>query len=215
VNDYIQAEELKATLELTGTVFADEDVKAAIAAASRSIDAYCGRRFYPDADANQVRYFTARASDYVNTADLISLTALTFDWDGDNVYELDWTALPTYWMLDPPNAPADGRPYTGIRARGGRPVYSWDYGVIWSGSGPMFPLAEAAIKVTGKFGWATVPDQVKEATGLLASRFLKRRREAPFGIAAIGLDGVGVRIAAQDPDVEMLLRPFARLALVA
>ncbi len=194
--NYVTREELKATLEMTGQTFADSDIDLAIASASRSVDSLTGRRFWPDADANQVRYFTANTDSYVDLGDLITLTALTFDWEGDNVYELDWTALTANWMLEPRNAVLDGTPWQGLRTRGGQ----------------VLPLGDGAIKVTGKFGWATVPDQVKQATVLLANRILKRSREAPFGVANIGMEGDAIRVVRSDPDVEMLLRPLRRVA---
>lgn len=212
--DYLEREDLKRTLSLEGMAVADNDIDLAISAASRAVDQITGRRFWPDADVNQTRYFTARSFDYVDVGDLITLTSLTFDWDGDNVYELNWTALPALWMLDPPNALADGFPYQAIRTRKASSNIMWDE---WDGAygGSSFPTSEAAVKVVGRFGWLTAPPQIEEATGLIASRLLKRKREAPFGVASLGVDGVGVRIVREDPDVEMLLRPFIRAPLVA
>jgi hypothetical protein len=213
-SDYLEREDLKRTLSLEGMSAADNDIDLAISSASRAVEQLTGRRFWPDPDVNQTRYFTARSYDYVDVGDLITLTSLTFDWDGDNVYELNWTALPALWMLDPPNAPADGFPYQAIRTRKASRNMMWDE---WDGvyGGSSFPTSEAAVKVVGRFGWLTAPPQVEQATGLIASRLLKRKREAPFGVAALGVDGVGVRIAGSDPDVEMLLRPFVRAPLVA
>lgn len=196
--NYVTSEELKATLELTGQTFADSDVALAISSASRMVDQTTGRQFWPDA-APTTRYFTASTDSYVDVGDLISLTGLAFDWEGDNVYELDWTAQTAFWMLEPRNAVLAGTPYQAIRTRGGQ----------------VLPIADSAIRVTGTFGWATVPDQVKQATILVANRLLKRAREAPFGVATIGDDGTGVRVTRTDPDVDMLLRPLTRLALVA
>jgi hypothetical protein len=196
--NYVTREELKATLELTGNTFADNDVDLALSSASRMVDQTTGRQFWPDATPT-TRYFTAMTDSYVDVGDLITLTGLAFDWDGDNVYELDWTALTSYWMLEPRNAVLAGTPYQAIRTRGG-----------WR-----FPVSNGGIRVTGTFGWATVPDQVKQATILIANRLLKRSREAPFGVATIGADGTGVRVTRTDPDVDALLRPLSRLALVA
>lgn len=53
---YVDADELKATLNLNQTTFADDDIDRAIAAASRAIDGYKGRRFYR---STETRYYTA------------------------------------------------------------------------------------------------------------------------------------------------------------
>jgi hypothetical protein len=53
---------------------------------------------------------------------------------------------------------------------------------------------------------------VQEATGLLATKLLRRVREAPFGIVALGIDpAAAMRIAKVDPDVAFLLGPYTRL----
>jgi hypothetical protein len=54
-----------------------------------------------------------------------------------------------------------------------------------------------------------VPARVTLACSILASRYIKRLREAPFGIAGVGADGAVVRIMSVDPDVRSLLDPLA------
>ena len=50
---------------------------------------------------------------------------------------------------------------------------------------------------------------MKEATLIIASRLLRRVREAPFGVISFGLEGA-MRIARTDPDVTALLAEFDR-----
>jgi hypothetical protein len=57
--NYLTADELKATLALTGQVFADDDLDLAISAASAAVNEACSRRFYP---VTETRYFTGSAS---------------------------------------------------------------------------------------------------------------------------------------------------------
>jgi hypothetical protein len=83
VTVYLTNEQLKATLELTGTTFAEDDVSAAIEAASRGIEGACNRRFYPDADATQVRHYTPQTGSTCLIDDLITLTSLKVDRNGD------------------------------------------------------------------------------------------------------------------------------------
>jgi hypothetical protein len=97
------------------------------------------------------------------------------------------------FVLEPRSAPGDGEPYTSLRRL---PAASF-----W------WPRWTDAIAVTGKFGWPEVPAAVKELTTLVAARLVRRTREAPFGIVAVGLEGAAVRAAsfARDPEYAFLI----------
>lgn len=200
-NNYVGLEEFKTTLEMAAETFADADITVALAAASRGVDKICGRRFYPDADATQVRYYSPMRPDYLQVDDIITITSLKTDPGGDGTFEETWT-LNTDYTRQPLNAAADGEPWTCLRAH---PLGSF-----------YFPTAyPRTVELTGKFGWATIPPAIKQGTTLGAHRLLKRAREVPFGIAGIGLDGSAVRIVSQDPDVVALVSHYDRSALVA
>lgn len=188
---YVELEQAKSAISLTGFNHADGDLQRALSSASRAVDDICGRRFYPDTDATSVRYFTARDVCSVAIDDLVTLTSLATDSTGDGVYEATWTT--TDYSLEPINAPTDGFPYTQID----RKMYGTRY----------FPVVQNGVKVTGKFGWAAVPPQVESATLMLAGRYMKRVREAPFGV--VGVDSM-IRLARNDPDVLSLLSPLMR-----
>jgi hypothetical protein len=190
-NEYASLTDLKAALSLTGETFADADLELALEAASRCVDDITGRRFYADEDADQVRIYTASSGGLLLIDDLIKLTTLKSDEDGDGTFETTWS-IPAY-SLYPANAAANGRPYNLIAARS-----KCDQG---------FPTAGSSIEVTGKFGWDAVPAQVKQATMLIASKLVRRTREAPFGIVS-GYEGDAARIGREDPDVCMLLNSF-------
>lgn len=196
-NEYATSSELKATLSLTGETFADADIALALTAASRGIDNYCNRRFYADPDATQVRYYSPDHPRVLPITDLVTLTALAVDVDGDGAFEQAWTEN-THFVLEPLNAATEGKPWTTltVHPRGGR----------------YFPTYQPrGVRVTGKFGWAAVPDAVKEATVILASKLMRRAREAPFGVVSVGVEeGSAMRIAASDPDVNFLLRSYRR-----
>ena len=196
MSDYITSAELKATLSLTGQTYADADVASAITAASRAIDNICNRRFYADADALQVRYYTPTSTSAVKVDDVVTFTSLSTDPAGDNTFPDSWT-LHTDFELEPLNAAADGWPYTKL--------------VVRSNGAYTFPFGyERSVMLTGKFGWATVPDSIVQATTIIASKLLKRSREAPFGILAIGMNGEAVRLSRVDPDVNMLVGPYIK-----
>src|SRR5215831_3749732 len=176
---YIELEQVKSTFELTGTTFTDQDVKAAVNAACRAIDDVCDRRFYLDADANQVRYYTAKTYDWLEIDDLVAITSLQVDLDGTGGFAQSWTQNSDYYLA-PFNAPSWGRPYTQIR---------------WNPVGRylFIPWLERNVKVTGQFGWPTVPAPVSDAATMLVGRLFKRKREAPLGVIA-GMDMVATRI---------------------
>lgn len=194
---YIELEELKRTLSLDGLTFADRDLRAAILTASRQVEERTGRRFWRDA-TDRTRAYTPLRSDRVWIDDLDTLTELRTDADGDGVYETVWAA--SDYALGPANAPELGMPWTRIEVRpGGR---------------YLFPLRRDSVQVTGRFGWGTTPTAIRSATQLLAHRLLRRVRESPHGVLGFGADGAAVRVLASDPDVEALLAPYLRGALV-
>jgi hypothetical protein len=196
-NAYVELESLKATLELTGESFADLDIRTALTAASRAVDEVCDRRFYPDTDASQVRYYKPAAAWLVTLDDVQTVTTFEVDNDGDGTFDT-WTANDQFF-LEPMNAAADGWP--------------WTRAVINPLNSAYFNGRHREVKVTGKFGWPAVPAAITEATTILASRLVKRAREAPFGIAGFGIDGAAVRVARTDPDVAFLLEPYRRLVV--
>jgi len=196
VSNYITQEQLKATLELTNTVFAEGDISAAISAASRGIDGACQRRFYADTDATQVRHYTPQTGDTCLIDDLVTFTSLAVDRNGDGVFEEAWT-LNQWFVLEPNNADSDSRPWTRINVN-----------LVW---GRQFPPWPRSVALTGKFGWSAVPAAIVEATTILAAQLVKRAREAPFGVVAIGLDvGAVTRIAVTDPSIRFLISDYIR-----
>lgn len=199
-NAYVELEELKKSLSLDGTTFADVDIQTALLAASRGVDLHCDRRFYADTGSANVRYYTPSSPQTARIDDLVTLTTLEVDRGGDGTFE-EILTLNTDFVLQPLNAAADGWPYTSIDLN---PNSAQGFPVAWP----------RTLKVTGTFGWTAVPPAVKQATTILAHTLLRRAREAPFGVIGIGLDSTAVRIAITDPQVRMLLDPFVRYSVV-
>lgn len=197
VATYASVEEVKSTLEMTGTSFADDDIARDLAAATLAVEGACGRRFTLDADATSIRYYTPRSLYLLPVNDFVTLTAVAVDRYGDGTFEETWT-LGTDFVRWPASGPLDGKPYEMLRARA-RGTRCFPVGI------------EDSVRVTARFGWPSVPAPVKDATIILAVKFLKRTREAPFGIYAVGIEsGVAMRIAKNDPDVANLLRPYVK-----
>jgi hypothetical protein len=190
-NGYCSLNELKASLRITDTVD-DSLLELAVESASREIDSSCERTFYNMGTAT--RYFVAQDAFYTEIDDLISITHLKTDPDGDGSYTITWSA--TDYQLEPLNGFVSGivSPSTGIRAKD---TY-------------LFPVeeGEALVEVRGVWGWSATPVAVKQATIIMASRLYKRN-DSPLGVAGFGDIGV-VRVAKLDPDVEALIMPFKK-----
>jgi len=104
----------------------------------------------------------------------------------------------TEYLLEPYNAATDGKPWTQVRVHPRASVIG-------------FVTYPRSVRVVGRFGWQSVPAAIKEATTILAAQLLRRAREAPFGVVAIGVDvGAVARIAVTDPSIKMLVGPYMR-----
>ena len=137
----------------------DAPLNSALAAASRGIDRATGRRFWLDADPVQ-RTYNPRGrivresdgdlflvDDIGNVAGLVVETGSGTSWSAVTDYE-----------TGPENAIADGKPITGLL----RTLGTWG-------------LTTTRLRVTARFGWPAVPDEVTEAALIQASRLYKRK----------------------------------------
>lgn len=196
-HEYLDLEDLKNTLSLGGSqTYADDDLEAAIAAASRGIDKHTRRRFWADADASQVRYYTPDSAREVPIDDLITLTRVDVDTTGDGTFATQWT-LNTDFVTEPLNAAADGEPYTLLKAH--------------RRAGRGFPNYERSVKVTGKFGWLTTPPGVIEATSIIAAQLARRARMSSGGTTTF--DGKTVtKMIRTDLDLAAMLDPYTNWA---
>lgn len=173
--DYVTLADLKAALGIDDTND-DTALTAAIKAASRQIDNYCGRTF--GKSSSETRTFTAPEYQYCPVDDLVTISALVVD-------SVTWAS--TDYALGPINSTFHGTPYR------------WIDGVNKS-----FSRKLNAVKVTGEFGWSAVPDVVKQACSIQASRLFKRK-DAIFGVVGSADMGQQSVIPRIDPDVKMLL----------
>ncbi len=193
--DYCTAEELAAYVGRTVGGEADL-IASSVTSASRTVDRLAGRQFGL-LDAPAARYVTAsydscRRRWFADIPDLMTEVGLevAYDTARDDTYA---TALDSI-VLGPRNAVEDGRPWTRL----------------WVTSGGVGGYADG-LRVTGRFGWTEVPEPIKQATLIQGSRLVKRKT-AVFGIAQQGEDSPGVRLFNRvDPDVEVLVRPYAKV----
>ena len=171
-------------LQPTGDPSRDALLDDSINAASRAIEDYCGRHFY-DSGAATARTFAPTDSHLLLVDDFSTTTGLVVktDENDDGTYEITWTS--SDYELDTTVADGiTGWPYRAIRAVG-------DY---------TFPLPAGrllrryTVQVTARWGWAAVPEPVRQATLQVAAE-LYRRKDAPFGISAVSEFGP-LRISA-------------------
>lgn len=172
VNGYCSLDEIKHPSALN---IDDNDndtaLERVIVAVSRWIDGPkgCRRRFYT---VEQARYYTACQDWLIEIDDLVTLTTLKTDPDGDATYTYNWAS--TDYLLTPYNAAANGEPYTGIETT---PRGSYRFPVN---------AYRSRVQVTGAFGFcaiANVPAVIKEACLLMGTRVFLRIKDKPFGVS--------------------------------
>jgi hypothetical protein len=179
-----------------------------VTAVSRTIDQHCGRHFYRDGTTGVpvARVFEVEDVNELELGpfnDLVSITSLKTDDDGDGVYETTLSA--STYQLCPVNAASRG-------------AYSQPYTEIDLLNGTTFPYAvpsgrEYLIQVTGVWGWPAVPVEVKQAARILVAEVAKLQ-DAPLGVAGASEFGV-FRVPSQMPPVaRRMLSPLVHPAHV-
>ena len=192
-NGYATLAQVKAALRITDTVD-DTLLEMATESASRAVDSYTNRVFYSTGTA-VTRYYVPRDSYLCEIDDLVSLTSLATNPDGN--FDVSWAS--TDYQLEPLNGLADSQPspYTRIRAIGDYTFDSSD--------------AEASVKLTGVFGYSAVPIAITQATIIQASRIFKRL-DSPLGIISGELGSM--RVGSQlDPDVRQLVESYRKVRM--
>jgi hypothetical protein len=193
-NGYCSLADVKAALRIQDTVD-DALIENSINSASRLIDQYCNRYFY-SGTAGEVRYYKANDGFTCWIDDAQAITEVVTASVDPTIYDTTWDVT-DYQML-PINRVANGGyyPITGISAT----------------DNYLFPVWAdiALVKVTGTYGWPSVPEPIKFAAIIQASRLFKRL-ESPLGVAGVSDIGI-MRVGANiDGDVAQLINPFRLL----
>jgi hypothetical protein len=192
---YCTVEELKSRLGITDTQD-DFELTIAVQAASRAIDKMCRRYFWRGTDT---RTYVPQSIYAQQLDDLVSVTTLKMDRDGDGTFEETWTLGTDFALTVSPgryNTAAKGEqwPYTGFTILGPKWIpYTW----LWSHLD--------RIQVVGVFGWPAVPANIKSAA-LIAAAQLFKIKDAPFGVAGFGEFGA-VKVSAI-PQVAWLVQDY-------
>jgi hypothetical protein len=192
VADYATTAQVKARLSRTDDRD-DTTIAALITASSRLVEEMTNRRFDQTVET---RYFTPTGTWYADIDDLVSLTQVATDIDGNRTYTEVWTA--NDYELEPVNSASRSFPFTqlAITPQGTR----------------SFPVLRRGVRIAGTWGWPAVPQPVTEATILMTIRLFKRT-DAPFGVVGSTDLGNLQTLPARDPDIAAMLAPYRRFAV--
>lgn len=191
---YCTPEELKSRAGIPDTND-DFEILAVCHAVSRWIDDHCGpdRHFY-----RRTATMTFDSCDpyKLTIPDLVSVTTLKTDPDGDGTFEQTWAT--TDYQLQPVNAAAhlEAEPYTKIKAIGGL-----TFPVLY---GTGYNTRTDRTQLVGVYGWPAVPRKVKMAAAIMCADFLKLG-EMAFGVQGYG-DYGAIRARVSTPVLSMLER---------
>lgn len=193
---YVTLAIFKDTLQIpSADVTDDTRLQSVLDATDQLINNYCERPTGFIA-STQTRYYTAERGDFCLIDDLISLTTLQTDNDGDGTYETTWSG--TDYILAPRNAANNNQPYNEIDTAPGFPK--------------VFPVEYLGVKVVGSFGYkaTTAPEAVRQAA-LIQAGAVYFSLTAPSGaIGGADLGGI-IRLArALHPEAQVLLEPYRK-----
>ncbi len=189
---YADDADLRSFLKI-GDATDDPELGLAVEAASRAIDHAANRQFglvaTAEARTYDVRWSRSRGLYVADIDDLMTTDNLV-------VTVSSSTVASSAYELTPINAAAEGRPWTRLGLQSATPSTL--------GTGP------STVTATAEWGWTAVPDTIKQATLIQASRIFARQR-SPFGVAGSPEMGNELRLLAKvDPDVAVLLQDYRR-----
>lgn len=200
---YVGPEELKDRIGQTDST-TDSVLASVCLATSRWIDRYCGRHFFRTTD---VRTYQPTNIALLVTDDIVSVTSLKVDVDGDGVFETTWTQGTNYQLrvgwgqynTGEYNQLASGeqKPFTQVQVIGSTNFFPF----IW----PFVHMDR--VQISGVFGWPQVPPVVTQAALLIAADWFKMK-DAPWGVA--GISDLGIIRVQSNPWISEQLRPYCR-----
>lgn len=198
VNGSCTLPQLKARLNI-GDNRDDATLEALVTAVSRQIEDYTGHRFYA---TTATRVYTAVSPTCLllpRGHDLLSVTTLKTDEDGDRTYEVTWDA--DDYDLRPSNAPSDGLPY-------------WQLHTRWLGEHYLPTNVPLGVEIAGTWGYSSsTPAVVQEACLLQCQMAFQQGLASGSPAAGTGeyaqtLIGVGLH-----PFCRRMLDPYRDLVM--
>lgn len=179
---YVSVAELKSYMGIPAEELSkDNELTAALKSASREINRHCERQF-GKADTATARLFKPEDSCCIEVDDFYSTTGLVLETDpsGSGNFTQPWTAA-DYELGPDPNGIVDGEE--------GYPF--WEFAAV---RGLRFPCPypgrrQYTVRVTALWGWAEIPDDIKQACFQMATKNFSMAG-APLGVAGFGEFGV-------------------------
>ena len=166
----------------------------ALDTASAMVDQDTGRVF---TSSTATKTLMSSGETLLLVPDLISVTTLKVDEDGDGVFEETLTTAD--YELISFNETHAGWPYQAVQ----RIDDVWPI-PVWGGRRKL-------VQIAGTWGWSAVPTAIKQATILMAARQVARGN-ASLGVQSIpDLGGFGIRNT--DPDYVALIAPYRRMGV--
>ena len=201
VNAYATLAEVKAAARITDDID-DSLLETAIESSSRDIDAYTERVFFNTGATAVTRIYIPENIFLLETDDIISVTSIKTDTTGEGGFDQTWAS--TDYQLEPLNGIVGGiaTPFTRVRAVG-------DY--LWPIYEPRdINAGQASVQIVARFGFASIPAAIKQAT-ILSSLRAYKRYESPTGVLGYSSEMGAIRIGRLDPDVERLVQPYRKI----
>jgi hypothetical protein len=198
---YCSLEQLKARIGLQSTDERDDEaLEGIIEAVSRMIDAECfggDSHFYA---STETRYYTATRFDRIDVDDLLTVTTLKTDHDGDGSFEVSWAT--SDFVLAPYNAPTLSLP---------RPYWTIEVAALGK---TRFPVGiRRAVQVVGTWGYGNAVPKEVETVCLRESLFHFAATRTPYGATTgDGSTAVAPAISLSNHS-RLMLVPFRRVSV--
>ena len=195
-NPYITPTEMMQRLDAVNTSWTAAEraaLEGAIEAVSRKVDEVTSQHFYRMTAT--LEFTPTSAGVLVLPHPLVSVTTLKHSVDTARTYDQTWAT--TDYDLWPYNASNFGKPYTELR--------------VTPAGTQSFPVgATKSVELAAVWGWPTVPEPIKQAVALEASRMMQMGQNPSGVVAASSAAGfTAVRIAPQlHPTAMALIRPY-------
>lgn len=180
--DYVTLVEGKKAVGI-GDALDDDVIALIITTASRAVDDHCRRQFgqvaAPEARRYPIEHNRRTGRCEISIDDLMTETGFTVSVGGQTFTADDY-------RLEAVNAVTKGKPWTKL---------------VLLRTPSIAVTDDTYADLVGKWGWLSVPAQVKVATRMQINRF-NARRNSPYGVAGSPNEGSEIRLLAKlDPDV--------------
>tara|TARA_R100000329_G_scaffold31974_1_gene29630 strand:+ start:1214 stop:1891 length:678 start_codon:yes stop_codon:yes gene_type:complete len=196
---YCALSELKTWLGLSGSG-QDDNLNASIKSASSSIAKYCGRQFDIDSTV-QTRVYDCEFMDYAFVDDIATTTGLIVKTLNADASVHETLTINTDFLLAPYNADKLD------------PAIPFDKIVMnIENGGKVLPVEHRqGLQVTAKFGFPSVPDDVKQAALIQSARYFQRKN-SPMGFSGNPETGQApiMFLSQLDPDVKTMIRHYKK-----